>query len=172
MRPSGHASGEVAQLSLQEFILTALRRGIWRADPGTGKVYSVRGDGRELGCKNKAGYIVASLHIDGIRKQVKLHQVIWLSVHGRIDDGMILDHRHRVKSHNWISNLRQVDHQGNAENRRCYSGASNPAAKITIAIAQEIRAAYPAIRSYRRTAKKFGISTTLVARIIRNELWA
>jgi len=149
----------------------AIKRGYVIVHKTTGKVYATRCAGKQIGTRNTKGYIVATLHVDGERKQVKLHRLIWISVHGLPAPGILIDHKNRIKSCNRISNLKAVGPIGNAANRRRYTGENNPAAKITKQIANQIRKAHKVIRSYGLVAASFGVSRSLVAQIVRRELW-
>ena len=132
-----------------------------------------------LGTKNTKGYIVSTLHVNGERKQIKQHRIIWIAKHGIPPVGTMIDHINRKKEDNRISNLRLVDDKGNAQNRRSYEGEQNPAAKITRSIVENIRQDYEKRDknkyhheySYRKLAKKYEVSTTLIAKIIRKEIW-
>jgi hypothetical protein len=148
--------------------LEALKRGLVRVDVGAGRAWLQRFAGKEAGTKNGKGYIVFTLHVDGQRAQIKMHRLIWLAAHGCIPDGLMPDHRNRIKSDNRIANLLLVDAKGNSENRRSYVGESNPAARLTRDRAIEIRFA---TGSYAAKALRFGVSKSLVAQISRGELW-
>lgn len=152
--------------------LEAVKRGYVTVDAENGICFSKRFGNKSIGsARSKAGYKVATLHVDGQRKQVKLHRLIWIAVNGIPPKGMMIDHINRTKTDNRINNLRLVNATENSRNRRPYNGARNPAAKINKSIADEIRNSYLAIKSYQKTAVKFNVSTTLIARIIRKEMW-
>lgn len=150
-----------------------LASGILRFDVEKGLVYSSRWRKGTipLGCTNSKGYRVCTLHHNGERAQVKIHQLIWICVHGTIPDGLVPDHRSRVKHDNSISNLRLVAQQQNSSNRRSYVGIENPAAKINQKTAEEIRRLHNKGQPYSRLKTKFNISASLVAKICRGELW-
>lgn len=150
--------------------LEALRRGLIRVDTEAGRAWSVRFHGKELVCQNSGGYTVFTLHLDGERAQIKLHRLIWLAANGPILPGFLPDHRNRIKHDNRLENLRLVDSSGNSRNRRSYSGVDNPAARITPETVTKIRAAHPR-KSYNRIARDYGVSKSLVAQIVRGELW-
>jgi HNH endonuclease len=158
-------------LTTDELCIEVIARGYVTVDAKLGVAYSARFWGKKLGSVNTGGYIVCTLHCDGVRKQIKLHRLIWISVYGIPPKGKMPDHKNRVKSDNRISNLRLVDSKGNAENRRTYRGEQNPAARINRLLAEKIRKRHAQLKSYTKTAAEFGVSRSLVAQIVRNELW-
>jgi len=155
-----------------------LNEGLWVADPGSGSVYSNRCH-RYIGGHDTKGYRVTTLHLDGVRKQIKLHRFIWISVNGIPSEGTMIDHINRDKSDNRIINLRLVDAKLNSRNRRKYTGENNPAAKIDQETVSKIRQEYAKRdkdiyhhdKSYRKLAKKYSVSPTLIAKIIKKEIW-
>ncbi len=155
-------------MTCRDFIVECLRVGILRADSESGTVSGPHGAARS---KSARGYIVVSVRSFGVRKQVKAHQVVWLAAGREIPDGLVLDHRDRDKTNNALSNLRLVTQADNAANRRSYSGSGNPAAQITETIASEIREKHRDLRSYSKVAALFSVSRSLVAQIVRGELW-
>ncbi len=158
-------------METDKFIERALEKEVWVVESKKGIVYSVQAH-RYLGCLNTRGYKVATLHFEGERKQVKLHRVIWISVNGIPPLGMVIDHINGKKDDNRIANLRLADAILNSNNRRSYKGEQNPAAKITLRIVEKIRNDYKiSTYSYKDLAKKYKVSPTLIAKIIRNEIW-
>lgn len=63
------------------------------------------------GHKNSLGYII--IKINGIA--YKAHRLAWLYVYGYFPEGDI-DHRDRIKNHNWILNLREASRSCNVKN--------------------------------------------------------
>lgn len=151
--------------------LEAMWRGLLRVNVIAGRAWSTRRPGRELGCLNARGYRVATLHLDGRRAQIKLHRLIWLSAHGRIPPGLMPDHINRLKADNRLCNLRLVDALGNSRNRRTYRGEGNPAARINAHTAGAIRRDHLQLKSYQKVATRHSVSRSLVAQIVRRELW-
>jgi HNH endonuclease len=163
MNPSADMDGIVA---------SALKEGVIFTNSGTGEVFGKRWRaGKARGCKNTKGYVVFTLHFNGRRYQLKAHRVIWIAANGEIPDGLVIDHVNGIKCDNRLDNLRLATPKVNARNRRTYKGDQNPAAVINIGDVKSMRALYPSIRSYKKLAERFGVSRSLVAQIIRRELW-
>jgi YesN/AraC family two-component response regulator len=122
-------------------------------------------------CLSSRGYIVGTVHLAGDRKQLKAHQVVWIASGKSLKPGFVLDHIDRCKTNNSISNLRLVTEKENSKNRRSYRKELNPAAKINQKIADKIRTEHKTGWSYTAIASSFNVSKTLVAKIVRRELW-
>ena len=73
--------------------------------------YSNAPAGAPAGGPSDRGYW--HIMVDG--KTYKAHRLAWLYVHGYFPEAG-LDHRDRVKHHNWISNLREASQQCNMRN--------------------------------------------------------
>lgn len=68
-----------------------------------------RRTGKPVGSLNKRwNYWYLTTTYQGVRKNCRLHRLIWLMVNGPIPDGMVIDHIDRVSSNNKVSNLRAV----------------------------------------------------------------
>lgn len=158
-------------MTTDEFCFEALKRQKWVAVLDKGYVYSAQAH-RRVGGANTKGYQVATLHLDGARKQVKIHRIIWIAANGIPPVGMMIDHINGDKSDNRIENLRLADPILNSMNRRSYRREGNPAAKLNMNIANAIRGQYKSGgKSYKKLAKVFEVSPSLIAQVIRNELW-
>lgn len=64
------------------------------------------------GSLSPSGYV--NLMID--YKQYKAHRLAWLYVHGKFPKKQ-LDHKDRIRHHNWIDNLRETTYSKNQFNR-------------------------------------------------------
>jgi hypothetical protein len=73
----------------------------------------------------KCGYMVISI----FGKYYRTHRIIFLWHHGYLPEG-IVDHRDRIKIHNWIDNLRDTSHSCNSRN--CNVGKRNTSGIIGV----------------------------------------
>lgn len=153
-----------------EMTVRALSDGVLAVDFVSGAITGPRWP-KPMGCKNQKGYRVFTLHLDGCRCQVKAHRAVWIAAHGPIPAGYVIDHINRDKADNRLENLRLADAKANSQNRRSYAGEGNPGAILTQKGADEIRATYAHVKSYAVVADHYGVSKSLVAKIIRGEIW-
>jgi hypothetical protein len=114
--------------------------------------------------KRSTGYIVGTFHLNGERKQVAMHRLIWIATNGPIPDGLMLDHKNRNRSDNRIINLRLVTAAGNAKNRRSFVGRAGTRAGLSEATLDAIQ---NSPGNYADKARLFGISKSLVGHICR-----
>lgn len=174
---------DTADMTRDELISIALSSGYIIADIENGKVFGTRGPGGvkldkpiELHGSNVNGYTVYSIHVDGVKKQVRAHRVIWIAAHGAIPEGMVVDHINSDKTDNRISNLQLLTPQQNStkarEDGRYLVGENNPQTKISD---REKRALYflywNTDKPYSYYAKKFGISDSRAQQIIHEHQW-
>lgn len=80
---------------------------------------------------NKKGDVAGSLHImkgrivawrikvnfNGVKKQCKVHRIIWVLLNGTIDDSMVIDHIDNNPTNNRKENLRLVSYRVNGRNK-------------------------------------------------------
>lgn len=152
------------------FIKSCLEAGKLTVNQITGQVFN---NGKELKCVSSRGYIVGTVNFNGMRKQVKAHQVVWIANNlSKYWQGLVVDHKNRDKQDNRIHNLRLVTKAGNASNRRNYAGASNPSAVLTEENVRRIRkTSLDGFNSYAGLAKAFNVSKSTIAAIVQRKTW-
>lgn len=75
-------------------------------DPDTGVILV---DGQPRGSTTKAGY--QRVYVDGVL--MLSHRVVYMFVHGRIPDGLVINHRDSNRQNNRIANLEAVTYRQN-----------------------------------------------------------
>lgn len=73
-------------------------------------VFNWKTTNRIAGTENVNGYI--RIRLLGI--SYPAHKLAWYYIHGKF---IMVDHKDRIRSHNWIDNLRPTTYQQNAANR-------------------------------------------------------
>jgi len=68
--------------------------------------------GRVAGSLHKEGYLITWAN----KKQYKTHRLIWLGVYGYLPEEV--DHKDRIRHHNWIDNLRSATKSENQKNTK------------------------------------------------------
>lgn len=171
---------EVEKMTADELIACALANGDIFCDFETGKVFGTRGPGgvklstpRELGFRHPTGYIHINLSANGVKKQVRVHRVIYIAAHGGIPDGMVIDHINGIKDDNRLCNLQAMTTEDNSHKAKAdgaYLGNSDPAHNKRM-VPYEIRADILYSRamyglSYSELAEMYGCSKSTVRNII------
>ena len=138
-----------------------------------------KGDGPDdcwewIGCVSPTGY--GSFNIEGKSFAQATHRVSYEMAFGPIPKGMFICHKcdnppcvrpdHLflgTPADNWADMLKK--------RRRCYKrGEDNPNAKLTLVQVLEMKTLYPTL-SHRKLAKKYGVSKTTIAGILKGEQW-
>ena len=170
-------------MTKDEFIAAILASGMVKADPETGRVWTMRGPGgirlakpREIKGSNCKGYLVAKFSLGQSKRQLRLHRLIWIAANGIPDAGMAVCHRDDVKTNNRISNLYLATPEQNStdarESGRYKTGEDNPATKISDELRQTICDDYAhSEAAFRDLAEKYGISKSRVHQIVREHGW-
>ena len=84
------------------------------------KIWNTRYAGTVVGVQNSRGYLVFKLN----KRCYRLHRVVW-AIHYNEHPEIFIDHINGDKRDNRISNLRLVDAEGNARNRKTPSSNSS-----------------------------------------------
>ena len=166
-------------MTRDELIAIALANKDILVDAEAGKVFRTRGPGG-IALKeptafvgtNCNGYLVAHLSANGVKKQVRLHRVVWISQHGIPPEGYVVDHINNDKTDNRITNLQLLKAEENstkASRDGLYLvGEDNPRTKLTIELKERIFFDYQSGgTSYSKLAIKYGISKSRVAQIVK-----
>lgn len=104
-----------------------LVRQLFTYDPVTGKLVrritssSRAVKGVEVGCKNRAGYLVVNITTKDGPRVYYVHRIIWLWMTGEWPMGVI-DHKNRNTSDNRWDNLRDVSYSENLHNKHVEAG--------------------------------------------------
>lgn len=145
-----------------------IEEGRLKADPETGKIYSLKQRGKEgqeielPGCDCN-GYIVHGIRYNGFKIQLRAHQIVWIFAHGVYDKStLMIDHINRNRKDNRLCNLRLVDAQGNRDNATPYNGKLTDDQKDMLFILNK-KHGIP----IRELAKDFEISKSRVHQIIQ-----
>jgi len=148
-------------------IKNALDEGRLQVDFETGKIYSTRQRGKEgqkielLGA-DCSGYVVHTIMYNGIKKQCKAHQIIWIAANGLYDKSVLMiDHINRNRKDNRLQNLRLVDSKGNRNNSTPYEGKLSQEEKDRMYFLYK-----EGDMSIRELAEDFGISKSRVHQLI------
>lgn len=107
----------------KEFIIKKFTHPIYNdysCDIATGEIYSLKNDKIKLLKQtiDKYGYLVFNVCKDGKVKQYKSHRFIWECYYNQlIGDEFEIDHIDKIKTNNYINNLRKVNSTTNLLNR-------------------------------------------------------
>ena len=174
---------DIENMNKDEFIALNLASGQIIADCKNGKVYTTKGPGgialakpKELAGTIVNGYRVVSIRNGAVKKQCRVHRVIWIAQNGVIPEGMVVDHINNDKLDNRIENLQLLtpeDNSSKASNDGLYlSGDKSPASVISEQARIEIALWYQTGEfTIRQLAEKYGISKSRVHQIIKAHGW-
>ena len=175
---------EVNNMTRDELCLVALAAGHIIVNLKTGKVYGRRGPGGmirkkpvELKGSIVNGYRVYSIHADGEKKQVRANRLVWMAAHGRIPDGMVVDHINNDKLDNRICNLQLLSPEDNSHKAFAdglyLTGDDCPSSKISEKDRISLSFLYwNTNKPFSYYAELFGISRSRAQQIIHEYEWA
>jgi site-specific DNA-cytosine methylase len=168
---------EASMMTRDELCVAVLANGDVKVDAVAGRVWTTRGPGGvprpeplELGLGARVkGYKVANIHCGEVNKQIRLHRLIWISVHGIPPDGQVVDHINNDKGDMRIENLQLLT--GKENSRKAADDGlypESPTQKLDIEMRQQVLHDYFAGKgTYRALAEKYGITYGRVGQIVR-----
>ncbi|MCD8098041.1 MAG: DNA (cytosine-5-)-methyltransferase [Lachnospiraceae bacterium] len=174
---------KTGDLSCDEVALIALAAGFIEVDESTGNVYGTRGPGgikREQPIKLKGsivnGYRVYSIHAEGVKKQIRANRLVWMSAHGRIPEGYVVDHINNIKLDNRLCNLQLLTAEDNShkakEDGLYPTGDACAYSKISVANRKKLSFLYWSTdKPISYFAEMFGISWSRAQQIIHEYEW-
>ena len=145
----------------------ALDSGRLEVDFQTGKIYSKtirgrKGEKVELLGADCNGYIVHNIYFDGVKKQCKAHQIVWIAANGLYDkNNLIIDHINRDRKDNRLDNLRLVTAKENRENSSQCNGKFTDEQKDLMFLLHT-----QGHMSFRELAEDFGCSKSRIHQIV------
>lgn len=125
----------------------------------------------------KSGYASVIMCINGKVIHRRLHRLVAETFIPNPDNKPCVNHKDGNKLNNHVSNLEWCTYKENIKHALdtglmpSIKGSNNPKAKITFEIAEQIRADYKIIKSYRKVAQKYNIDYTSVADIVKFRTW-
>jgi DNA (cytosine-5)-methyltransferase 1 len=174
---------DFSKMTKDEYIAYAIYNGDIVVDADNGKVFTTRGPGgimldkpRELKGSDCNGYLVAKITCKNTKLTCRLHRVVWISQHGVIPDGYVVDHINNDKKDNRISNLQlltSAQNSAKASKDGLYAtGEDNVATKLSPKLHDEIAYLYDVSdMTMRELAQLYGISKSRIHQIIKEVGW-
>lgn len=174
---------DIEKMTKDEYIAWNLAEGNIIADAENGKVFGTRGPGgvpydkpKELEGTIVNGYRVYSIRNGDIKMQCRANRIIWISQHGIISEGMVIDHINNDKLDNRIVNLQALTPEENShkakENGLYKYGLDNPVTKLDPKLKEEIAFVYKySDLTMRKLAEIYGISKSRIHQIIHEVGW-
>ena len=173
----------IMEMTKDEYIAFNLATGQIIADCENGKVYTTKGPGgnilkepKELSGTIIKGYRVVSIRNGDVKKQCRVHRVIWIAKNGIIPDGLVVDHINNDKLDNRISNLQLLtakDNSTKASKDGLYlSGDENPVTVLPEEKRIEVALMYQTGEfTMSQLAERYGISKSRVQQIVKTYGW-
>lgn len=173
----------IMEMTKDEYIAFNLATGQIIADCENGKVYTTKGPGgnilkepKELSGTIIKGYRVVSIRNGDVKKQCRVHRIIWIAKNGIVQDGLVVDHINNDKLDNRISNLQLLTAKENstkASKDDLYrSGNESPATILPEEKRIEVVLLYQTGEfTMHQLAEKYGISKSRVHQIVKAYGW-
>lgn len=143
----------------------------YRIEPKKGIVFGLRGKPIR---KRIKGYICVYNRMT--KFQALAHRMIWESVHGKIPDGMQINHINGIKDDNRIENLELVTPSKNALHAyriglQSAVGEANGRAKLNPGLVREARRRAKEGESCASIAEDFGVSSATIYNAVNRRTW-
>lgn len=139
----------------------------WMIDPETINPVKVQRD--------RGGYLAIGFKLAGKRVKRLIHRLVLEAFSGSCPDGMEACHYNGIRSDNRLENLRWGTRLENTDDRRRHGthnrGGRNPNATLTETDAIQILALRRSGMKHRDIARKFGVATITIQKIVGGQLW-
>lgn len=174
---------DISKMTKDEYIAWNLAAGNLICDAENGKVYATRGPGgkplkqiKELKGTLINGYLAVTIANGDIRRQCRMHRIIWVSVNGVVPDGYCIDHINNDKTDNRISNLQLLTPAQNSskasEDGLYKAGLDSPTTKLDPGLHDEIRFLYYSTGvTQKQLAEDYGVSSSRIQQIVSVFNW-
>ena len=138
-----------------------------------GKVFSHKGKKPRLlkpqpASQSKKGYVQVRLYDDSgkLGKLQYVHRLVWQTFKGEIPKGLEIDHIDGNPRNNNLTNIQLLSRRENTDkyNRKIQGGS------ILRDKRDELIKDYEELGSFKKVAKKWGVSITAVNRVVRNRV--
>jgi site-specific DNA-cytosine methylase len=171
------------QMTRDEYCAALLAAGWVVVDCEAGEVYRTRGPGGHRFSEPQLvpgsvcnGYRVGTFKLDGGRRQIRLHRLVWIAANGIPPEGMVVAHQNNDKTDNRIANLRLITASENstdaAEDGLYHTGLANPATKLAPELHQQICDDYrQGGITMRQLGERYGISKSRIHQIVTESGW-
>lgn len=122
-------------------------------------------------------YLRVTVSIEGKQTRALAHRLVWVSIHGRIPDGMEINHKNGKKDDNRPENMELVSPRSNVRHRIDVLGHPPPrgyrtgSEKLTASDVVSIRAARKSGVSVRDLAAKHGVTPQSIVFAAMGKTW-
>lgn len=117
-----------------------------------------------------------SLREKEVKKQCRVHRILWIAAHGIIPDGYVIDHINNDKLDNRLCNLQLLRPEENstkaAKDGLYLTGEDHPKTKLTDEQKNDIITLYETeYYSVRRLAAMYGVSKSRIHQLVKRQGW-